>query len=248
VTLRNCPGSGRSAWKRGGSHNRLHLHPRGVNLPVLILEGEELERLKDLIKGSPVHERKLEFRSFPLEDGTLIVEGWLRDERLVSGFHWDGSGREPGVVHWMCARLLIGGFPPTILEAEAEMSRVPHDLCPTTLPAIQKVIGLSITSGYSERVRERIGGINGCSHLTHLLLSMGPAGLHGYWTQQTRRRRPLPRSLEEVPGLNSIVNSCKLWAKGGPLIQTVQAAIEEQIKNEEGTRLPEPSPGCKKRG
>jgi len=39
--------------------------------------------LKELIKGAPVHERKLELRSYPLEDGRLIVEGWLRDERLV---------------------------------------------------------------------------------------------------------------------------------------------------------------------
>ena len=42
-------------------------------------------RLKDLIRESPVHERRLEFRTYPLEDDRLIVEGWLRDERLMQG-------------------------------------------------------------------------------------------------------------------------------------------------------------------
>ena len=55
--------------------------------------------LKELIQDAPVHERKLELRSYPLEDGRIIVEGWLRDERLVDGFHWNGLPREPGVVH-----------------------------------------------------------------------------------------------------------------------------------------------------
>ena len=42
-----------------------------------------MTRLKDLIQGTPVHERRLHFRTYPLNDERLIVEGWLRDERFV---------------------------------------------------------------------------------------------------------------------------------------------------------------------
>ncbi len=57
------------------------------------------------------------------------MEGWFHDELLAPGFHWDGRPRAAGVVHRMCARLLVGGSPLRILDAEAEMVRVPFDQC-----------------------------------------------------------------------------------------------------------------------
>jgi hypothetical protein len=113
-------------------------------------QGERaMSTLKDLIKEAPVHERRLELRTYPLDNGQLIVEGWLRDDRLVRGYHWNGKPREAGAVHRMCVRMLIGGWPVTILDAEAEMPRTPHELCPSTLDSVKKIIGLQIVSGYS---------------------------------------------------------------------------------------------------
>jgi len=184
--------------------------------------------IKDLIDDTAVHERKLEMRTYPLKDDRLIVEGWLRDERLVPGYSWDGRPRSPGVVHWMCVRLLVVGWPLTILDAEAEMKTVPNELCPTTAESVKRLIGLSIVSGFSGKVRKRLGGIRGCSHLMHLVLSMGPAALHGYWSQRSRTPRPLPRSLDEFPELTALVNSCKLWREDGPLMKMRQEVLERR--------------------
>ena len=184
--------------------------------------------IKDLIDDAAVHERKLEMRTYPLKDDRLIVEGWLRDERLVPGYSWDGRPRSPGVVHWMCVRLLVVGWPLTILDAEAEMKTVPNELCPTTAESVKRLIGLSIVSGFSGKVRKRLGGIRGCSHLMHLVLSMGPAALHGYWSQRSRTPRPLPRSLDEFPELTALVNSCKLWREDGPLMKMRQEVLERR--------------------
>ena len=193
-----------------------------------------MSRLKALIHNAPVHERHLEFRTYPLEDERLIVEGWLRDERLVPGYHWNGKSRPTGVVHWMCVRLLVGGWPVTILDAEAEMPDIPHELCPTTLESIKKIVGLAIVSGYSEEVHRRLGGVQGCAHLTHLIVTMGPAALHGYWTQISRQRRPIPRSLDEFLGLPQQINSCKLWREEGPFMQMIQEALETQNEKNQG--------------
>ena len=181
--------------------------------------------LKELIQDAPVHERKLELRSYPLEDGRIIVEGWLRDERLVDGFHWNGLPREPGVVHWMCIRFLVGGWPLTILEAEGEMPNVPHDRCPTTLEGIKRAVGIKIVAGYSEQIRKIFGGVRGCNHMTHLMMVMGTAALHGYWTQHSRKPRPVPRSLEEFEALPQLVNSCALWGEDGPIMKDLKSAI-----------------------
>jgi hypothetical protein len=128
----------------------------------------------------------------------------------------------------MRVRLLVGGWPVTILDAEAEMPDVPHELCPTTLESAKRIVGLSIVSGYSEEVHRRLGGIQGCAHLTHLIVTMGPAALHGYWTQISRQRRPIPRSLDEFLGLTNLINTCKLWREDGPFMQMIQKALEKQ--------------------
>ena len=150
-------------------------------------------RLKKRLSGSPVHQRKIEIHTYSLENQQLIVEGRLTDDRLVTGYHWDGRPRPPGVVHRMIIRLLIGDWPPTVLEAEAEMLDIPHELCTTVEDSIQKVVGVSVSAGFSDQIRQRLGGIAGCSHLTHLILAMGPAVLHGYWTQHSRQPRPVPK-------------------------------------------------------
>jgi hypothetical protein len=190
-----------------------------------------MSRLKDLIRQAPVHERRLTFKTYPLEHDRVIVEGWLRDERLVTGFHWNGQSRPPGVVHWMCVRLLVGGWPLSILDAEAEMPGVPHELCPTTLESVKKVINIDIVSGYNNKVKRRLGGVKGCAHLMHLILAMGPAALHGYWAQRSRKHRPVPRSMDEVPGLSLLINSCRLWKEDGPMMRMIQETLEEKHLN-----------------
>ena len=187
-----------------------------------------MSRLKDLIGQSPVHERKLTFKTYPLENGQVVVEGWLRDERLVEGFHWNGQPRPPGVVHWMCVRLLVGGWPLSILDAEAEMPGVPHELCPTTLESVKKVINVDIVFGYTDEIKKRLGGVEGCAHLMHLILAMGPAALHGYWAQRSRKKRPVPSSMDEVPGLSLLINSCQLWREDGPMMRMIRETMETE--------------------
>lgn len=191
-----------------------------------------MTRLKDMMKNGPVHERRIEMSTRPLGDGRIIVEGRLRDERHATGYHWDGRERIPGTVHWIIARLLIGNWPPTILDAEAEMNRVPHELCDTTLDSIRKIVGIKIVSGYSDEIRRILGGIEGCTHLTHLLVTMGPAALHGLWTHLSEQPRPLPDKLEDVPGLSYLVNSCMLWREDGPLIEEIKRVLEEKKPRE----------------
>jgi hypothetical protein len=180
-----------------------------------------MSRLKALILGKPIHERRIEMRTYQLENDRLVVEGWLRDERFEAGYHLDGRPRPPGMVHWIVVRMLVGGWPLSILDVEAEMLEVPRELCQTTLEGLKQVIGLSIASGYSKKVAKRLGGAEGCAHLAHLVAAMGPAALHGYWTQRSSRKPTGPRSMDELP-----INSCKLWKPDGPLVQEIRAAFD----------------------
>ncbi len=190
--------------------------------------GIKMERLKDKIASGPVHERRIEIQTYPFKADQVIVEGWLRDERLVPGKTREGRSRPPGVVHWMAVRFHLGGNPPTILEAEAEMPVTPDPLCPTVADCVKKVIGLPIVAGFSEQVRNRLYGVQGCSHLMHLILAMGPAGLHGYWAHQGLRKKSRSRISGKKFYLDYLINSsCRLWREDGPLVQRLRRAKKD---------------------
>ncbi len=183
--------------------------------------------LKEMIKGDPIHSRMLDFKTYCLDSDRVIVVGRLKDERFVPFYGSVGEVREAGVVHEMVLYLLIGGMPLLILEADAEMPSVPHEQCSETRESIRRIVGLEIKSGFSEKAHKLIGSVEGCAHLTHLLVVMIQAALHGYWTHKMREPRPTPHSLDEVDDFTYLLNSCRLWREDGPLIQELKALIEE---------------------
>ncbi len=182
--------------------------------------------IKALIQEGPVHSRLVEVRTYPAGDGKLVVEGRLRDERFVPGYHWNREAFTPGVIHNLVVRFLVGEVPPVILDAEAEMLDVPNEGCPDTLDSIETMKGLSIASGYGEEVRKRMGGVKGCAHLTQLVMIMGTAALHGAWIAGSREPRPVPATPEAFAGLSRLVNSCRLWRKDGPIL----AELREEMR------------------
>lgn len=185
--------------------------------------------LREKIKGKPIHSRSLDLKTYPLEEDRIIVEGWLKDERFKGGYALDGQMRKEGLVHHMVVRLLVGGMPPTILDAEAEMPHVPHDLCHSTQDSTKKLIGLKIKSGFGEVVHKLIGGVEGCAHLAHLVMVMGQEAVHGYWTHKLASQPPAPRPFEEIEGFSYVINSCSLWREDGPLHRETKKLLNTSV-------------------
>jgi hypothetical protein len=181
--------------------------------------------LREKMNTKPIHSRSLDLKTYPVDEDKIIVEGWLKDERIKRGYGPDGQVRKEGLVHHMCVRFLVGGMPPTILDAEAEMPHVPHELCHSTQNSIKKVIGLVIKSGFGEVVHKMIGGVQGCAHLAHLVMVMGQEAVHGYWTHKLSSQPPDPRPFEEIEGLSYVINSCSLWREGGPLHREIRESL-----------------------
>lgn len=184
--------------------------------------------LKALINGNPLHSRTIEMKSYPLDDDAILVEGWLREDRFHPVYAITGEKIERGPVHHMAIRLKLGGSPLTILDAEAEMAHVPLDFCRSTLETIKKVIGLEISAGFKKKVRSLMGGERGCAHLTHLLTVMSQAAFQGYVAHRRKDRHPLPRSLEAVEGIDSLLGSCSAWGHDGPKVAHLKAALANE--------------------
>ncbi|MCP4694142.1 MAG: DUF2889 domain-containing protein [Desulfobacterales bacterium] len=189
-----------------------------------------MSTLKEMIKEEPVRGRRLEFKTHPVEKRRVIVEGWFHDELLAPGYHWDGRPRASGVVHRMCVRMLVGGAPLRILDAEAEMPHVPFDQCLDALESVKRIVGASIVAGYGDEVKKRMGGVRGCAHLAHLVTAMGPAALHGYWSHRARRPRPRSDAAKDLRGLTQIINTCQIWKEDGPRVRAFREMLSAAQK------------------
>jgi hypothetical protein len=191
-----------------------------------------MSSLKNRIIGDHIHSRLLTLKTYPAGEDEIVVEGSLKDERFRAIYELSGRKRDRGVIHDMVIRLLVGGSPLRILEAEADMLQTPRGLCSETGKSIRSIVGIEIRSGFGEQVHRTIGGVKGCAHLTHLLTVLAQEALHGYWTHKMQKPGAPPRSFEDIDGLPYLLNSCSLWREDGPLVKEIQTFIEEQRNKE----------------
>ncbi len=168
-------------------------------------------------KGRLVQNRSIEINTYDLGNHQVRVEGKLADRRYPP--KPAESEGEPKVIHDLVARIWVQGPDLTICKVEAEMPRIPMNMCPEVLPLAQKLVGLKIITGFSQKVKDLIGGAEGCSHLTHLFVNLGPLAVQGYFAAYGRAAG---KSLGP-PALSRLVDSCYLWRKDGPLVRSLTA-------------------------
>lgn len=185
--------------------------------------------LKELIEQhQPIHTRDINLSSFPHGDQGIIVHGVLTDRRHLSIVDVLGRPKPPGIVHHMSVTLAIEPDPLRIVDAEAEMLTVPSELCPETLDRIPKLVGLEIKPGFSQAVKERVGGSQGCVHLCSLVKAMGTEIVHGWLTQKRSKETGGSIDIENLKEKMFLIDSCRLWRKDGPRMKALRQAIEEQ--------------------
>ena len=176
-------------------------------------------KLKKMIDKESIHKRLLDLKTYSVDEDHIIVEGHLKDNRVQTTYDFYGKIQKPGIIHNMIIRILVGGMPLSILDAEAEMATVPNELCSSTLDSIKEIIGLKIKGGFGENVHRRIGGVKGCVHLTHLIVTMGQEAVHGAWINEMMRKTPDQEFYIDAESEGLLINSCSLWRKDGPLVK-----------------------------
>ena len=184
-----------------------------------------MSSLNDL-KKDRVHTRRIFLETFDAEDDCIIVEGELLDERLFEIFHITGGKRPKGTIHHMKVRMLVGppGF--TIRDIEVEMPTIPRNECPETMESLQKVKGMTISAGFTGRIKALLGGREGCAHLTALLISMGPEAVQGYFANKARNPiEDATQNMKEIIVV-SMKDTCHVWREDGPYYQEMIRSLE----------------------
>lgn len=168
-------------------------------------------------KDKKIHTRNLKITTFAYDDAHIVVEGELDDNRLITNFSHKGERYPPGNIHHMFILLLIEIDSVRIVRVEVEMPGIPHEECPETIPIFSRLEGLRITPGFTARVRNLIGGSNGCTHLSGLVIAMASAALQGLWTYRAKDRQRPDKDLTKTVKAY-LIDTCWVWRRDGPLL------------------------------
>ena len=169
------------------------------------------------LKGRKIHSRNIQVSTYETDTEDLIVEGILKDDLLIPHYDSYGENRPPNTVHHMVLRMLIGTASFQIDDIEVEMPVFPHKGCDETAKSLDRIKGMKIAPGFTDKVKNMLGGTQSCSHLKTLVLSMASAAVQGFWVHRTKDRE----SRGKTPDLMNryVVDTCRVWRKDGPLAQ-----------------------------
>jgi hypothetical protein len=179
--------------------------------------------------GEKAHERTITMATFPAGDGRVVIEGRLVDRRLRDYFLVTGEKRPAGDIHHMVIRLLVRTDDCTIEDVEVDLVSVPREECGAVRDSLSVIKGERIVRGYSDRMKELLGGVKSCTHLVTLLISMGPAALQGMFSSRAQKPMDLASMVADPVRvkffMNTLVNTCHVWREDGPELKKMRDFI-----------------------
>ena len=131
--------------------------------------------LTDAAERTLIHEHKIFCQGYLRADGLWDIEGSLTDANTYAfDSRWRGEVKAGEPVHGMHIRLTIDDD--LVIRAVAAASdHAPYQVCASVAPSLQALVGASMGRGWTRTLRRRVGGEDGCTHLTELLGRMGTA-------------------------------------------------------------------------
>jgi hypothetical protein len=171
----------------------------------------------DTLEKTKIHTRQINSEIYVVDEDHLLVEGFLKDDRIKASRRSTGELIPASTIHHMVIRLLLKLPSLEIEDLEVEIISSPYPDCLETCEVMNGMKGVSISSGFSKKVRSIAGGSQGCAHLVSLLLAMGQAAYQGFWTHESTKANQDDMFSEER--LRFLAGTCWAWRKGGNLQQ-----------------------------
>jgi hypothetical protein len=157
-----------------------------------------------------LHTRSIAFQGFRREDSLFDIEAHMTDVKSY-GFKNEHRGEikagEP--LHDMWLRVTLDeDF--LIREIDAVTDAGPYGICPGAGPNYKRLVGKRMSAGWTRTVREAVGGVEGCTHLSETLIAMGTVAFQTLYPYLAKRRESKPRS-----GRPPLLNTCHAFRSDG---------------------------------
>jgi hypothetical protein len=176
-------------------------------------------------KGKKVHARNIEVTTDEYDRQRIMVEGVLRDDRFQESHVITGETFPSGVVHHMAIRLLVNCSNLLIEDIEVDLISVPREVCRETIDCLAPIKGLTITRGFTSKVKKLAGGNKGCTHLVELILAMAPAVFQGFGAHQSQNPSNIDSDHAQMI-FPFLINTCSTWRDDGPFVEMLKKKLQ----------------------
>jgi hypothetical protein len=105
-----------------------------------------------------------------------------------------------------------------IEDIDVDMISVPRKVCRESIDCLALIKGLTITKGFTSKVKKLAGGNKGCTHLVELLLAMAPAVFQGFGAHQSQKPSDIDPDQAKMIS-QFLVNTCRAWREDGPFVE-----------------------------
>ncbi len=156
---------------------------------------------------TPQHRRDISLHGYLRADGLFDIEAHLVDTKSYGFDNHDRGHIAPGVpLHEMWARLTVDADM-RIVAAEASTEHGPYMICADGAATFSRLVGLVIGPGFLRATRDRLGGVEGCTHLRELLQQLATVAMQTAFPLRARRAASDPDA-----GAARMINSCHAYA------------------------------------
>lgn len=126
------------------------------------------------------HSRAIQIAAFARDDGLWDIDAQITDTKTTDATLASGIRSAGAPIHDLQLRLTID-LQFNIVDLEAASNAVPYPgYCDTVAPDYRKLIGLNLVKGFRDGVRQRVSGIQGCTHLTELAQILPTAAIQSF--------------------------------------------------------------------
>ena len=103
-----------------------------------------------------------------------------------------------------------------IKDIIASTEHSPFEMCPDIAPSYKCLVGIQMGPGWRKAIRLKVGGTQGCTHLTELLFPMATVAMQTIWPLSKKNRNNLERAPQKKP---SILDTCHAWASDSSVVK-----------------------------
>jgi hypothetical protein len=165
------------------------------------------------IERELVHTRRVRYEGYKRADGLWDIEAHLTDVKNHDFTLKTGVRRAGLPVHDMTVRVTIDRkF--NVVAARAVSDAVPYPGgCERAAPEYAKLVGLNLVKKFRDGVKERLGGVLGCTHITEMLAGLPTAAIQSF-AGEMREDRPAgrkPFQLDHCMAMDTTGDTVKQW-------------------------------------
>ena len=176
--------------------------------------------LPDASPRKHVHTRAIDYRGYEREDGLWDIEAHMTDTKTYEFTNkWRGTVPVGEPMHEMLLRVTIDdNF--VIQDIFAATEHSPFEMCPAIAPNYKKLIGIKMGPGWRKAIRMKVGGTEGCTHLTELLFPMATVAMQTIWPIRSKRKQESDTEEKQPQGKRPVVlDTCHAWASDSPVVR-----------------------------